>query len=52
MTCGRCHQPIQDGEKYKDHIPHGASGAAPSVRMHEPACRPAPHQSTPAGLGR
>lgn len=47
MTCDRCHEPIRPGEAYDTEIPHSASGAAPSVRLHRDPCKPVVRQTTP-----
>ncbi|EKX61220.1 hypothetical protein PV377_21415 [Streptomyces ipomoeae] len=48
MICVRCQQPIQDGEDYESHIPHVATGAAPTVYLHIGPCKRVPSQTYPS----
>jgi hypothetical protein len=46
-TCGRCHEQIKPGDDYDEHIPHSASGAAPTEYLHIRPCTPVPRQTAP-----
>lgn len=46
MICGRCDQPIRDGEKYTKHDIPGASNGGDIVYWHVLLCKPVPIQTT------
>lgn len=43
--CGRCDQPILDGEEYSTHDIPAATGAGDTVYWHVEPCRPVPIQT-------
>jgi len=48
--CGRCDQPIRDGEKYTAHDMPSSSGAGITIYRHVDLCKKVPTQTTQVSL--